>query len=230
MGDYTETGKDFYVGLDKETVQKCGFLKENSPFTILGEAAKGKTNVIKVILSQISESSRIYLVDSKSMELYSYKTVKNVTYIENAAMVTAFMDALKQEIAERNQEIRAELKENAAMKPKDIYAKMPPFYLIVDDWDNFVEMTKAQALQLAPLLNEAVSVGISIILSAHSGKMKGFDEVTKFAKNTTEGLLLGSQGTTAMFPVNSVKELPQFTDGLLFHGGVYVRIRVPKYE
>ena len=93
-----------------------------------------------------------------------------------------------------------------------------------------MELTKPQALQLAPLLNEAVSVGISVILSAHSGKMKGFDEVTKFAKNTTEGLLLGSQGTTAMFPVNSAKELPQFMDGLLFHGGIYVRIRIPKYE
>lgn len=72
-------------------------------------------------------------------------------------------------------------------------------------------------------------VGISIILTAHSGKMKGFDEVTKFAKNTTEGLLLGNQGTTAIFPINSAKELPQFKDGLLFHNGAYVKVRVPKY-
>ncbi len=47
-------------------------------------------------------------------------------------------------------------------------------------------------MTLAPILNEAAGVGISIILTAYSGKMKEFDEVTKFAKNTTEGLLLGN--------------------------------------
>ncbi len=230
MGQYTGTEKDIYVGLDKETVRKCGFWKENSPFTILGEAAKGKTNALKIILAQIIGTGRIYLADSKTMELYAYKAAEDVTYIENAATVTSFMEELKEEIAARNQKVREALADSPALKPRDICTQMPPFYLVVDDWDNFVELTKPQALQLAPLLNEAVSVGISVILSAHSGKMKGFDEVTKFAKNTTEGLLLGSQGTTAMFPVNSAKELPQFMDGLLFHGGVYVRIRIPKYE
>lgn len=230
MGQYPGTEQDIYVGLDKETVRKCGFRKENSPFTILGEAAKGKTNALKMILAQIIGTGRIYLADSKTMELYAYKTAEDVTYIENAATVTSFMEEMKEEIAARNQKVREALADSPALKPRDICAQMPPFYLVVDDWDNFVELTKPQALQLAPLLNEAVSVGISVILSAHSGKMKGFDEVTKFAKNTTEGLLLGSQGTTAMFPVNSAKELPQFMDGLLFHGGIYVRIRILKYE
>ena len=230
MGQYPGTEQDIYVGLDKETVRKCGFRKENSPFTILGEAAKGKTNALKMILAQIIGTGRIYLADSKTMELYAYKNAEDVTYIENAAAVTSFMEEMKEEIAARNQKVREALADSPALKPRDICAQMPPFYLVVDDWDNFVELTKPQALQLAPLLNEAVSVGISVILSAHSGKMKGFDEVTKFAKKTTEGLLLGSQGTTAMFPVNSAKELPQFMDGLLFHGGIYVRIRIPKYE
>ena len=30
-------------------------------------------------------------------------------------------------------------------------------------------------------------------------------------------------------PINSAKELPQFKDGLLFHNGAYVKVRVPKY-
>ncbi|MEG2987208.1 MAG: hypothetical protein RR809_06515, partial [Lachnospiraceae bacterium] len=60
--------------------------------------------------------------------------------------------------------------------------------------------------------------------------MKGVDEVTKFAKNTTEGLLIGNPGTTGMFGITSAKELPQFKDRLLFHNGGYVRLRLPKYE
>jgi len=56
----------------------------------------------------------------------------------------------------------------------------------------------------------AAGAGISIILTGHSGKMKGFDEVTKFAKGATDGILLGSPGTSGMFSLNSSKELPHF--------------------
>ncbi len=230
MLEYEPTGKDIYVGLDKESVKLCGFNTENSPFIILGEASRGKTNILKVILAQVIGKGRIYLVDSKSMELYSYKTDPGVSYLEGAGMMDGFMEALKQEIEVRNQAVREKLIENPAKNPRETYTQMEAFYLIVDDWDNFVEMTRARALVLASLLNNAAGVGISVILTAHSGKMKGFDEVTKFAKNTTDGLLVGNQGTAAIFPINSAKELPQFKDGLLFHNGTYIRIRMPKFD
>ena len=229
MKEYPHTEQDIYVGLEKEAVCACGFQLGNTPFTILGEAARGKTNVLKVILDQMLGKGKIYLVDSKAMELYSYKTSEKVVYIENQAMVPLLIDALKAEITERNQKVKESLEMDPTLNPKEICRELQPFSLIVDDWDNFVELTKTQAITLAPILNEAAGVGISIILTAHSGKMKGFDEVTKFAKNTTEGLLLGNQGTTAIFPINSAKELPQFKDGLLFHNGAYVKVRVPKY-
>ena len=229
MKEYPHTEQDIYVGLEKEAVCACGFQLGNTPFTILGEAARGKTNVLKVILDQMLGKGKIYLVDSKAMELYSYKTSEEVVYIENQAMVPLLIDALKAEITERNQKVKESLEMDPTLNPKEICRELQPFSLIVDDWDNFVELPKTQAITLAPILNEAAGVGISIILTAHSGKMKGFDEVTKFAKNTTEGLLLGNQGTTAIFPINSAKELPQFKDGLLFHNGAYVKVRVPKY-
>ena len=224
------TDGEICVGLDKVTVQCRGFRTEDSPFTILGEAARGKTNMLQVILSQIIGTGKVALVDSRSMELYRYKAVEGVSYIEGTAGMTSFLQALRQEVEERNELIREGLKGNAAGDPREICRKREPFYLVVDDWDNFVDRTKAQALTLAPLLNEAAGVGVSVILTAHSGKMKGFDEVTKFAKNTTKGLLLGNQGTTNVFPVSSAKELPKFRDGLLFHNGAYVRVRLPKFS
>lgn len=230
MANYAATGKDIYVGLDKETVQLCGFQRECSPFTILGEASRGKTNALKYILSQIIGKGKVFIVDSKSMDLYAYKTMENVAYLENADSVVEFMEVLKEEIEDRNAEIRRKLEETPTLSPKEVCVQLDPFYFVVDDWDNFVELTKAQALALAPLLNNATGVGISIILTAHSGKMKGFDEITKFAKNTTEGLLVGNQGTTGMFAIVSNKEMPQFKDGLLFHNGTYVRVRIPEFQ
>ncbi|MDD3361680.1 MAG: type VII secretion protein EssC [Hespellia sp.] len=230
LGEYASKALGIYLGLDKENVERYGFDRGMTPFTILGDAAKGKTNALKVILDQLQGRGEIYLFDSASMELYSYKGNAGIHYMESAADVDTFMQLLTEEIQSRNVRVREMLMENPSMNPKDISKELPEMYIVVDDWDHFVELTKAKAMQLAPLLVSCAGAGISVVLTAHSGKMKGFDEITKFAKATTDGLLLGTPGTTGMFGITSAKELPQFKDGLLFHNGGYVRLRLPKYE
>ena len=61
----------------------------------------------------------------------------------------------------------------------------------------------------------------------NAGKLKGFDAVSKFAKNTTNGMMLSGQGMTNIFPFTSIKDVPEMKDALLFNSGTYVRIRVP---
>ena len=43
-------------------------------------------------------------------------------------------------------------------------------------------------------------------------------------------LLVGNPGSSGIFGTVAAKELPQLSDGLLFHNGAYVRIRIPKCE
>lgn len=54
--------------------------------------------------------------------------------------------------------------------------------------------------------------------------------VSKFAKNTANGMMVSSQGMTGIFPVTSMKDVPDMKDALLFSNGTYVRIRVPGCE
>ncbi|MFA9379049.1 MAG: type VII secretion protein EssC [Lachnotalea sp.] len=230
MMQYEKQGEKIWLGLDKESVHVCGFERSMTPFTILGEAAKGKTNIIKTILEQIVGTGEIYLFDSKSMELYGYKGRENLHYVEAVTGVEEFMEALAGEVEERKAIVHEKLMTDPTKNPKEISKMLKPFYVVVDDWDYFIELTKTKAPQLAPLLMDTDGTGISIILTAHSGKMKGFDEITKFAKNTTDGLLVGSPGSTGMFGITSSKELPQFPDGLLLNNGSYVRIRLPKFN
>lgn len=230
FSEYIEERQGIWVGLDKESVMPEGFQPGMTmPFTILGETAKGKTNALRIILEQIMGTGTIYLFDSKAMELYSYKGRENLIYMEENR-IEEFLLQLGTLSKERNQRIYQEIEKNPGKLPKLIIKELEPCYIVVDDWDNFVEMTKAKAMMLAPILTAAAETGICFIITAHSGKMKGFDEVTKFAKNTTDGLLLGSPGTTGIFNVASTKELPQFKDGLLFENGVYRQIRIPKYN
>ena len=226
LGQFHGSKKDVYVGLDKETVELCGFNRDNSPFVIVGEAKRGKTNALRLILDQIIGTGKIYLFDSKAMDLFSYKGKSGVDYVE-AARQAAFYDELKSIVVERKSRLQDGLMSNPGANPKEIVAMMEPVYLISDDWDDFVEGTKAKQAQLAPLLDEAVTVGVCIILTVNAGKLKGFDAVSKFAKNTTNGMMLSGQGMTNICPFTSIKDVPEMKDALLFNSGTYVRIRVP---
>lgn len=228
--EYEKTQAEVYLGLEKESVTLLGINRTMSPFVILGGAATGKTNMVKTMLEQIVGMGEIYLFDSSSMELYSYKERAGVHYVEDPEGVEDFLGVLGGNIQSRSEDLQEALGKNPERNPRELAQEMPPFFVVVDDWDNFVEGTKAKAAQLTPLLLACAGVGISVILTAHAGKMKGFDEATKYAKGAVDGLLLGSPGTTGMFPVASQKELPKQKDGLLFHNGTYVRLRLPKFE
>lgn len=218
------------LGLHTGTVQARGMDKGFEPFVILGEQKRGKTTVMKVILDQLGEEDSIYLFDSPSMELYGFRGRKNLHYIHEAEDLENFIETLEQEINERDAKIKEWIRDEENVNPKELPFRFPAFYILADDWDYLAERTKSKNAKLAGLLNVCESVGIRIILTAASNKLKGFDEVSKFAKGSSNGLLLGNPGTTGMFQVRSQRELPQMGDGLLFKDGSYEKLRLPKYE
>lgn len=217
------------LGLHTETVQAVGLEAGTAPFVILGEARKGKTTVLKVILSQLEKAERIYVFDSPSMELYRFRSMENLQYVHENEELERFLEELEQSIEERNSRIKAWMEQDMNASPRELIGRLEEIYIIADDWDSFIERTKGKAAKLGSLLNACAGAGITVILTAASNKLKGFDEVTKFAKGSVNGLLLGSQGTTGMFPVRSQRELPQMGDGLLFKDGNYERLRLPKF-
>ena len=218
------------LGLHKETVKAMGMERENTPFVILGEARRGKTTVLKVILEQLETEAKVYLFDSQSMELYSFKEQGNVNYISETEDIESFINVLEQEITARNEQLKKWVTEEKDINPKELAGRFQPFYIVADDWDYVVERTQTVAAKLTTLLNSCAGVGISLIVTAASTKMKGFDSLTKVIKVSSNGLLIGNQGSTGMFPVRSMRELPEMGDGLLFKDGSYERLRLPKYE
>ena len=186
--------------------------------------------MLKVILDQLVGEAKVYLFDSQSMELYSFKEKENVSYLGEKEEIENFLSVLEQEIAERNEQLKKWVTEEKDVNPKELAGRFKPFYIVADDWDYVVERTKDKGAKFAALLNACAGVGISLIVTAVSTKLKGLDEVTKLVKAGSNGLLLGSQGTTGMFPLRTLREQPEMGDGLLFKDGSYERLRLPKYE
>ncbi len=218
------------LGLDTSDVVSCGPDRSMTPFAIVGDSGKGKTNVLHLILSEIDRSSRVYIFDSKSLELYKYKDRENVQYIDSAEAVQEFVDTLEEEVAKRSALIMERVRENPGIVPRKLAVELEGLYIIIDDFDNFAELTKKEANRLSKLLPEADGCGIMTIFTVGANRLKGFDPVSQYAKAASDGLLLSGGGTTALFQSVSMRALPEFGEGLLMHNGSFRRLKIAKAE
>ncbi len=230
LGRYEGEKREFYIGLEKESVVKEGFFGGDTPFVILGENSRGKTNVLQIIIDQVSDKRQIYLFDSPSMELYGYRRKENVSYINNYEEATRFRQAIEEEIQYRRQKLKEQLEINPEINPKNLLKVTDAPLIIMDDVDNFIGLVKTDLNKYAALLREAAEAGIPWIVSVYASRSRGIDEINKLIKQTSNGLVLGGQGVSIIFPTVGPKDVPEMGSGLLFKNGSYKKVRLPKWQ
>ncbi|MDE7284199.1 MAG: type VII secretion protein EssC [Lachnospiraceae bacterium] len=219
---------DLAVGLEAESVTKAGFTCMQSPFVIIGETGRGKTNMVKVLLNQILAYGSAYVFDSASMELHSYQDMEGITYVQDEEEFEDFVDCMKQLTADRKLRCKQELDKNGAITASAYYRTEKPVYIVIDDMDKFMTFGSAFAEELHGIMTDAAECGVGIIITVHSAKLKGFDTLSKWVKAASHGLVLSPQGTLNIFPVRSQREYPQMGRGLLFHNGEYITVQLPE--
>lgn len=215
------------LGLEIEDVSIRGIKEGQTPFLILGEASKGKTNIIRVILNQLCGDNIVYLFDNRKLELYDYQSRDGVQYIEKDEFDT-FADELMSSCKIRMQEYKKELVMNPRLSMAEYLKNQPKEYIVIDDGEIFIDWAGEYVKRYGNFLQEAAEAGVSIILAIQPAKLKGFDEISKWLKSSMNGLLLSAQGSINVFSVVSMKEYPAFGDGLLFTDGTYEKIKLPK--
>ena len=221
-------GTDIAIGLEKEDVILQGIRRFNSPFAIVGDAAKGKTNMLKVILSQvIKETEDIYVFDSKSMGLYSF--MEDVNYVDNEEKRIEFVDELTDEVERREESIKTELSINSKVNPRELIENALPFYILIDDIDDFMELYKGKESVIAALFNRAAESGITIIITIHVTKPKSANDILRWIKTANYGLLLSTLGSFSIFTSVLSKDIPVRGSGLLFKSGAYEKLMLPEY-
>lgn len=223
--------KGISLGLHKESVELRGIGRDTAaPFLILGDSGKGKTNLLKVILQQIAGKEKVYLFDTTNRELFYHKTDEKLLYVETKDEAEEFLEEFKEEAMQRKSCFYKALEKNSRLSPKEFYLTMDAVYIVIDDTDEFAEKFTSLGKGMVECLKLAVETGCSIIATTHTTKAKGFDELSKFFKVATDGILLGNPGSTSIFPTVPTKQLPILGEGLLYHNGGYEKLLLPQYE
>lgn len=230
LEDYEVAGTEpeIILGLEVEEVQREGMNRMQSPFVIIGDSGRGKTNVLKCILNQITEEPSVYIFDSQNRELNVYKNSSCATFVQTEEELAAFLDEMKYIGESRSEEFADALANNPELSVKEFLEYQQPVYVIVDKADEFVEMVNEDYEDtIVEILEGASNMGVTIIFGVHATRFHGYDGLTSWIKNAHDGLVLGDQGNLDIFPV-SYNENIEFTRGLLFNNGVFTRIMIPE--
>ena len=215
------------IGLCMNEVVSVDAGIHQSPYIIIGGSKTGKTNLLELYLNQLPITSPIYLFDSPTMELFTYKEQAHLTYLTAEDEIKAWVEHLFSEVRHRQAQFQTQIK-TQAITPQSFYTTLPPYTVIIDGMTHFAK--KVEKLKDFPeLLKTACEVGISFIVTATPPEIKETSQVTKFLRTATSGVVLSDQGTSTIFPVASKKDYPTFGCGLLFNNGSYRTVLIPKY-
>lgn len=214
------------VGLSLEGVDLVSANITDAPYVILGPVKSGKTNFLEILMNQ--DDGTKYVFDASSLDLFTYKSNKEIKYVETEDDRNEFMSDVLTEITNRKQGLDAAIKAGDVQSPKVYYRMLPNWSIYIDDIDLFIENVKAYP-NIVSTLQDAAGTGIRIIVTAYSTKLKGYDDLTKFFKASTYGAVLGNQGTVNMFALPSIRDVPTFGYGVLCNNGVIQKVKLPKY-
>lgn len=190
--------KRFAIGLDTEDVQiQC--LDLNLPsHIVIGPSQSGKTNILKLACKEF-DGSKIFIADSRSMDLIEFSERENVIYMYSSEGVENFVSRLEYEVECRENKY---LSLNGRVRLKEFCEGLPTIFVLIDDGDEFIELTKPFARRVENILKKASDYGITIITTTIPGKLRGFDNITRILKDTQSGIVLGNplEQNLFMFP------------------------------
>lgn len=220
------------IGLDTEEAKLNYLNLRNKKQVIIGATQSGKTNLLRVLIENRAASIKTYIVDSKAIELYPYQKKENVTYIQNVEGILQLLEELNGIEQERHFGYEEAAKTNPDLLPKQYYEQQERILIVIDDWDDFVAMiTASKNISAEKIITGAPMVNITMIAATPTNKMKGFDNYSKFMRETIYGVILGNPVDQNLYSVSHTsKAKAELGIGYVYQKGELTRIKIPKME
>ena len=181
---------------------------------------------MSIILNQIAGNYKVYLFDSKFMELYRFKIRDNLSYVDNETLPT-FMEEMTSLVVKRKEQLKQALMENEMINSRMYYQSLEPIIVVIDTLADIEELMTTNRT-LSALLSETIDVGVKYIVGMNSESSRGIDVFSKKIKGTSNGLVLGNLGTTGIFANVNTKEINAIGIGFLVSDGLPIKVKLAK--
>ena len=213
------------IGLDTENVGIQAIELTGTVNLILGLSQTGKTNVLKIIYSQL-RGCKLFLADIRGGDFLDMETGPNDTCVDSAAGVDSFIDALIAYVDERENRY---IEEASVKRLKDFVKEQESAAIIIDDADNFIELVKPRKAEAERAFAKALEYGLSIVVSSTPNKLKGFDELTKIFRAANNLIILGSPEDQNMIRIPNIRNYkPSIDMGFIVSRQGARKVRMPR--
>lgn len=218
----------FPIGLDEEFVQPVAINLINSKHCIvLGQAQKGKTNLLKVFLNTALQKDirHIGLFDSFERGLASFSEEEAVSYLDSKERIEEWLTEIEAELASREVAyVNKSLNDTTGLQ-------FTPILLMVDDYARFLSNLDAKLQErIVKYMKHANYLGFNVIVTGNSNDLtKGYDALTTEVKQIRQAVLLMKKSEQTLFtlPYDRKEEEVQAGFGYYVVNNKEVKIQIP---
>ncbi|WP_282142496.1 type VII secretion protein EssC [Cytobacillus oceanisediminis] len=216
------------VGLDEESVKPVyANFNKTKHCIILGQAQKGKTNVLKLMINHmlVQDAESVGIFDSFDRGLSSYASEEKSVYIETKEQISDWAAQVEEQLSLREKEYL-----NAIQHGKtDI--EFSPIVLAVDGYSRFAQ-TLDNSLQerMARLMKNGSHLGFSVIVTGSNNELtKGYDSLTAEIKQIRQAIVLMKKSEQTLFTLPYDRKEAEIQPGYGYYviNGKELKIQIP---
>ncbi|MGX2958102.1 type VII secretion protein EssC [Peribacillus sp. JNUCC 23] len=216
------------IGLDEEHVQPViADFNKNNHCMILGQAQKGKTNLIKVILDTVlfQGTKSIGVFDSFDRGLSSYSEEELVFYMETKEHISEWLSNVEEILSKREEEYLFKIRNGATL------SGFPPLFLVIDGYSRFSQtIDSLMQDRIARLMKNYSHLGFNVLVSGSNNDLsKGYDPLTNELKQIRQAVILMKKSEQTIFtlPYERKEEEIQAGYGYYVMNGKERKIQIP---
>jgi len=221
----------FPIGLEEEFVQPINLnLQTNRHCLILGQAQKGKTNILKNILKTAQEYriKNIAFHDSVEGALANIVELESVIMLEMKEQIADWLTTMESIFNDREQQYMAMDSTERAN-----YA-FEPVLCIIDDYPRFLtKLDNSLQDRIGKLLKNYSHLGFNIIVAGNSSELtKGYDTLTGEIKQIRQAILLVKKSEQSLYTLPYDRKEEEILPGFGYYvlNGNAVKIQIPLCE
>ncbi|MFC4024361.1 type VII secretion protein EssC [Oceanobacillus longus] len=220
------------IGLDEDSVQPIYIdWQKNRHWLIVGDAQKGKSNMLKVMIHRMKNQSKasIGLFDSVDRSLSEYADDDEVVYMETKEHINTWLQLAEKEFAIREETYRGAMRER-----KTATLVFSPYMLMIDGMANFQQSIDAVLqTKLTDLVKSYSHLGFSMVITGNASEFsKGFDAFTNEVKQIKQVILLMKKSDQSLVTLPYTRNEPELKAGYGYYvvNGKVKKIQIPHYD
>ncbi|MCL2595068.1 MAG: type VII secretion protein EssC [Promicromonosporaceae bacterium] len=214
------------VGFCTETIDPLGIDPAIPYQLIIGRAASGKTNILKLLTTQhLGGPSQVFISDSPAGDLNEYANNPEVTYVGSSSSADEFIEALEFLV-----DSRVTARMEAGLTAREYAATAAPVFVLIDDFNAFLNYTLEHELRVENLLAQGVEAGITYVATT-DGRLETYAGLGTVFASPSGAIILGPpEDAGSIIDIRAPHGYqPSQNIGFWVKRGQIRRVKIPKH-